>query len=71
MNVIPFNPVEVLDFERPTVETIDRFAEIVSSHGVPTTVRYSRGVEIDAACGQLRARYEATRGTSGATAIAE
>lgn len=71
VNVIPFNPVEVLDFERPTVETIDRFAEIVSSHGVPTTVRYSRGVEIDAACGQLRARYEATRGTSGATAIAE
>lgn len=65
VNVIPFNPVEVLDFERPTVETIDRFAEIVSSHGVPTTVRYSRGVEIDAACGQLRARYEATRGTSG------
>ena len=65
VNVIPFNPVEVLDFERPTVEMIDRFAEIVQSHGVPTTVRYSRGVEIDAACGQLRARYEANRGKSG------
>ena len=65
VNVIPFNPVEVLDFERPTVETIDHFAEIVQSHGVPTTVRYSRGVEIDAACGQLRARYDATRGKSG------
>ena len=65
VNVIPFNPVEVLDFERPTVQMIDRFAEIVSSHGVPTTVRYSRGVEIDAACGQLRARYEATRGKAG------
>lgn len=66
VNVIPFNPVEVLDFERPTVEMIDRFAAIVQSHGVPTTVRYSRGVEIDAACGQLRARYEATRGKAGA-----
>lgn len=65
VNVIPFNPVEVLNFERPNVETIDRFAEIVQSHGVPTTVRYSRGVEIDAACGQLRARYEAKRGISG------
>lgn len=65
VNVIPFNPVEVLDFERPTVDMIDRFAAIVQSHGVPTTVRYSRGVEIDAACGQLRARYEASRGKSG------
>ena len=69
VNVIPFNPVEVLDFERPTVQMIDRFAEIVSSHGVPTTVRYSRGVEIDAACGQLRARYEATRGKAGVEPI--
>ncbi len=69
VNVIPFNPVEVLDFERPTVQMIDRFAEIVSSHGVPTTVRYSRGVEIDAACGQLRARYEATRGKAGVQPI--
>lgn len=68
VNVIPFNPVEVLDFERPTVEMIDRFAEIVQSYGVPTTVRYSRGVEIDAACGQLRARYEATRGKSSVSA---
>ncbi len=68
VNVIPFNPVEVLDFERPNVQMIDRFAEIVESHGVPTTVRYSRGVEIDAACGQLRARYEANRGKSGVQA---
>ena len=70
VNVIPFNPVEVLDFERPNVQMIDRFAEIVESHGVPTTVRYSRGVEIDAACGQLRARYEANRGKSGVQAPA-
>jgi 23S rRNA (adenine2503-C2)-methyltransferase len=69
VNIIPFNPVEVLDFERPTVQMIDRFAEIVSSHGVPTTVRYSRGVEIDAACGQLRARYEATRGKAGVAPV--
>lgn len=70
VNVIPFNPVEVLNFERPNATMIDRFAEIVSSHGVPTTVRYSRGVEIDAACGQLRARYEASRGNSGVAAPA-
>jgi 23S rRNA (adenine2503-C2)-methyltransferase len=36
---------------------IERFASIVREAGIPTTVRYSRGVEIDAACGQLSARH--------------
>jgi 23S rRNA (adenine2503-C2)-methyltransferase len=59
VNVIPFNPVDVLEFERPDRESIDRFASIVEEAGtIPVTVRYSRGVEIDAACGQLRARHE-------------
>lgn len=58
VNVIPFNPVDVLAFERPTTAGIDRFAETLRSQGIPTTVRYSRGLEIAAACGQLRARHE-------------
>jgi 23S rRNA (adenine2503-C2)-methyltransferase len=58
VNVIPFNPVDVLKFERPNHEMIERFAEIVRESGIPTTVRYSRGVEIDAACGQLSARHQ-------------
>jgi 23S rRNA (adenine2503-C2)-methyltransferase len=37
---------------------IERFAKIVGEHGIPTTVRYSRGVEIAAACGQLRNRVQ-------------
>lgn len=65
VNVIPFNPVEMLDFERPNPEMIERFASIVRDAGVPTTVRYSRGLEIAAACGQLRARHQqATRQAS-------
>ncbi|MDQ3539871.1 MAG: 23S rRNA (adenine(2503)-C(2))-methyltransferase RlmN, partial [Chloroflexota bacterium] len=52
----PFNPVDVLEFERPDPAGIERFAEILRSTGIPTTVRYSRGVEIAAACGQLRAQ---------------
>jgi 23S rRNA (adenine2503-C2)-methyltransferase len=59
LNVIPYNPVELLDFHRPSPERIDRFAEIVGEYGVPVTVRYSRGVEIAAACGQLRHKHEA------------
>jgi 23S rRNA (adenine2503-C2)-methyltransferase len=56
VNIIPFNPVDVLEFERPDPAGIERFAEILQSTGIPTTVRYSRGVEIAAACGQLRAQ---------------
>lgn len=54
VNIIPFNPVDVLAFERPNPEMINRFADIVRQSGIPTTVRYSRGVDIAAACGQLR-----------------
>jgi 23S rRNA (adenine2503-C2)-methyltransferase len=58
LNLIPYNPVDLLEFERPSPERIARFAEIVEAAGVPVTVRYSRGVEIAAACGQLRANQE-------------
>jgi 23S rRNA (adenine2503-C2)-methyltransferase len=57
LNVIPFNKVDVLDFERPTPDGIDRFAQIAGSLGTPVTVRYSRGLDISAACGQLRAKH--------------
>jgi 23S rRNA (adenine2503-C2)-methyltransferase len=58
VNVIPFNPVDVLEFERPDPAGIERFAEVLRESGIPTTVRYSRGVEIAAACGQLRAKHQ-------------
>jgi len=58
VNLIPLNPVDVLPYERPDAAGIERFAAIVRQAGIPTTVRYSRGVEIAAACGQLRARGE-------------
>ncbi|GIW04301.1 MAG: putative dual-specificity RNA methyltransferase RlmN [Thermomicrobiales bacterium] len=58
VNLIPLNPVDVLPYERPDPEGIERFASIVRAAGVPTTVRYSRGVDIAAACGQLRAQHQ-------------
>jgi 23S rRNA (adenine2503-C2)-methyltransferase len=57
VNVIPLNPVDVLPYERPAPEDIERFASILQAAGIPTTVRYSRGVDIAAACGQLRAEH--------------
>jgi 23S rRNA (adenine2503-C2)-methyltransferase len=66
VNIIPLNPVDVLPYERPDPEGIDRFADILRAAGIPTTVRYSRGLDIDAACGQLRAKHVARSTTSGA-----
>jgi 23S rRNA (adenine2503-C2)-methyltransferase len=64
VNVIPLNPVDVLPYERPDPAGIERFAGILRDAGIPTTVRYSRGLDIDAACGQLRAKEEAIHAAS-------
>lgn len=56
VNVIPLNPVDLLPYERPDPASIARFAATLTQAGIPTTIRYSRGLEIDAACGQLRAK---------------
>jgi 23S rRNA (adenine2503-C2)-methyltransferase len=64
VNLIPLNPVDVLPYERPDPAGIERFAGILRAGGIPTTVRYSRGLDIDAACGQLRAKEEAAHAAS-------
>jgi 23S rRNA (adenine2503-C2)-methyltransferase len=64
VNIIPLNPVDVLPYERPDPAGIERFASILRDAGIPTTVRYSRGLDIDAACGQLRAKEKAARTAS-------
>jgi 23S rRNA (adenine2503-C2)-methyltransferase len=64
VNIIPLNPVDVLPYERPDPAGIERFASVLRDAGIPTTVRYSRGLDIDAACGQLRAKEQAARTAS-------
>jgi 23S rRNA (adenine2503-C2)-methyltransferase len=54
LNIIPWNPVYGLQYRRPAVEAVRRFARLVREGGVAVTVRIERGVDIDAACGQLR-----------------
>jgi 23S rRNA (adenine2503-C2)-methyltransferase len=54
LNVIPWNPVYGLQYRRPERAAVQRFAGLVRAAGVAVTVRIERGVEIDAACGQLR-----------------
>jgi 23S rRNA (adenine2503-C2)-methyltransferase len=54
VNVIPWNPVYGTAYRRPTTDAVHRFVGIVRAAGVPVTIRLDRGVDIDAACGQLR-----------------
>ena len=53
VNVIEYNPVPGVVFEKAEEDQIDRFAKRVRDKGVMITVRRSRGKDIDAACGQL------------------
>lgn len=53
INLIPFNPFPEAPYQRSAEETIRRFQEILMSAGYITTVRRTRGDDIDAACGQL------------------
>ncbi len=53
VNVIEYNPVPGVNFEKADENQIDRFAKKVRDKGVMITVRRSRGKDIDAACGQL------------------
>jgi len=61
VNLIPFNPVDESGFERPTPEAVERFHAALVERGIVATVRWSRGVESDAACGQLRVRRAVPR----------
>lgn len=54
VNVIPWNPVHGLQYARPPVHAVQRFAALVRRGGATATVRTDRGVDIQAACGQLR-----------------
>ncbi len=53
MNLIPFNPFPHTTYQRSDIETIYRFRDILMQAGLNTTIRRTRGDDIDAACGQL------------------
>ena len=54
MNLIPYNEIEdAPDLRGSDSETTQKFAERLKAAGCKTTVRYSLGADIAAACGQL------------------
>lgn len=56
VNLIPYNPVNEHMYKRS--ENVVNFANKLTSLGIQVTIRQEKGVNIDAACGQLRAKNE-------------
>jgi 23S rRNA (adenine2503-C2)-methyltransferase len=52
VNLIPWNPGE-LPYRPPIAESVEEFRDVLAAKGVPVFVRYSRGQDVNAACGQL------------------
>jgi 23S rRNA (adenine2503-C2)-methyltransferase len=61
VNLIPFNPIPFRDWRPSRPERIRAFERVLEDRGVSVAVREPRGRDIDAACGQLRARAVAER----------
>lgn len=55
VNLIPYNPISEADYQRPDKQRVQDFVDILTEKQVAFSVRYSRGLAANAACGQLRA----------------
>jgi 23S rRNA (adenine2503-C2)-methyltransferase len=63
VNLIPWNPGD-LPYEQPNPERIEAFRQVLNDKSIPAFVRYSRGQDVMAACGQL-AVLESRQDSSG------
>lgn len=55
VNLIPYNPIDDADYDRPTPRDIQEFVDMLEQRHIAVSVRYSKGLGASAACGQLRA----------------
>jgi len=65
INLIPWNPVaapKASPWKRPSAAAVERFRAALTERGLVATVRWSKGVQADAACGQLRLRHASGSG---------
>lgn len=56
VNLIPYNPIAEEEFQRPTPQAVEGFRRALQQRHIAVSVRASRGLDADAACGQLRRR---------------
>ncbi|PKO17617.1 23S rRNA (adenine(2503)-C(2))-methyltransferase RlmN [candidate division BRC1 bacterium HGW-BRC1-1] len=57
INLIPWNPDPHLPFRRPEESSVRRFQEVLLSENHSVSVRYSKGLDVGAACGQLAGHW--------------
>ncbi len=57
VNLIAYNPIEGETFQRPSVNRVNKFMTVLQKRGVAVTLRASRGLDQNAACGQLRRQH--------------
>lgn len=53
VNLIPFNPSPVLPYDRPADETVEDFLKVLMDSPIAVSVRWSKALDVDGACGQL------------------
>lgn len=58
VNLIPYNPTDKNDYQRPSNNSVQKFKYLLEHSGKKVTVRLERGADIDAACGQLRGKVD-------------
>lgn len=61
VNLIPANPVPEKGFERPSAKRIEGFLKVLQKNKVNATIRKEMGKDINAACGQLRAKFNSKK----------
>ncbi len=59
VNLIPYNPISEVDYQKPDPRRIQAFVNALKERHIAVSVRRPRGLEADAACGQLRASQAA------------
>ena len=60
VNLIPFNSHPGMPFARPSDDEIRTFQKYLSDRSIAAPVRYSKGLEVSGACGQLAAKVSAS-----------
>ena len=69
VNLIPYNTVTGLTWERPEQDVQERFLEILQGRGVQATLRREKGHDLAAACGQLRLQSLREKAVAPASAV--
>jgi len=58
VNLIPYNETSHIEYKKSLDKNITNFYETLKHEGINVTIRREFGGEVEAACGQLRSKYE-------------